>query len=371
MARPRKEGMDYFPHDAHAAADEKLEAMLMLHGAKGYAFFFLHLEYLYRRDNLAVKITKPFKAVMCAKMQITEDEYDQVLQTALECGLFDAERYAATNELFSHGVLKRAGVVFDEREKERERKNRNGKQQGSPENGGSPESSGGFPPENESYPEFSGLKESKGKERKEKDFPPLTPPPGGGADDALPDSEPEEAKPPPPAPRNACPHEAIIALYHESLPECPHVKVWPEASRKQLTARWREDPERQNLDWWRDMFEQVARSDFLTGRAPTTDGRSFTASLTWLVKPTNLAKVLNGNYTNRASPPGDKRPQYPQPMTAQQRYMRELGDALNAIEEAKHDNNQPNPGLDGTRALLAAPPGALDAPRRPAPHLRP
>ena len=172
MARPRKEGMDYFPHDVHAAADEKLEAMLMLHGAKGYAFFFLHLEYIYRRDELSVDVSgKIFRRVMCAKMRIDEDEYDAILQTALECGLFDEERYNETGELTSEGVRKRAGVVFDEREKDRERKNRAGKL---PENIGidpfsevEPEFSGSFPPENESIPELSGLKESKGKERKE------------------------------------------------------------------------------------------------------------------------------------------------------------------------------------------------------------
>ena len=43
MARPRKEGLDYFPHDTDAASDEKIEALTIIYGAKGYAFYFILL----------------------------------------------------------------------------------------------------------------------------------------------------------------------------------------------------------------------------------------------------------------------------------------------------------------------------------------
>lgn len=101
-------------------------------------------------------------------------------------------------------------------------------------------------------------------------------------------------------PVDNCPTKQIIALYHEILPELPQVREWAETSRKMLVTRWREKKERQCLDWWREYFLKVKASDFLTGK---TDGRNggspFLASLEWLVRPTNLAKVLNGNYTNR------------------------------------------------------------------------
>lgn len=93
----------------------------------------------------------------------------------------------------------------------------------------------------------------------------------------------------------ACPQKEIIALYLETLPELPAVNAWPETAAKQLKTRWRESERRQSLEWWRDFFDYVKQSDFLMGRA--TD---FTASLQWLVKPTNFAKVVNGNYANKA-----------------------------------------------------------------------
>lgn len=94
----------------------------------------------------------------------------------------------------------------------------------------------------------------------------------------------------------SCPQTQIIALYHELLPELPPAREWPEANASQLRARWRSSPERQSLDWWRKFFGYVHESDFLMGRK--TD---FQASLMWLVKASNFAKVVNGNYENRGN----------------------------------------------------------------------
>ena len=101
-------------------------------------------------------------------------------------------------------------------------------------------------------------------------------------------------------PVDNCPTKQIIELYHEVLPELPQVREWAEASRKMLVSRWREKKERQSLDWWRDYFQKVKESNFLTGKTEGRNGNApFVASLEWLVRPTNLAKVLNWNYANR------------------------------------------------------------------------
>lgn len=105
------------------------------------------------------------------------------------------------------------------------------------------------------------------------------------------------------APRVAvsdCPHEAIIALYHEILPMMPRVQVWNESRRSMLRTRWREDKARQCLDWWRRYFEIVAASDFLCGRCPPgKSGHAFMADLEWLIRPSNMPKVLEGKYADR------------------------------------------------------------------------
>lgn len=93
-----------------------------------------------------------------------------------------------------------------------------------------------------------------------------------------------------------CPTRQIIALYHEILPELSPTHELPEQSAKHLRQRWRSDPERQSLKWWRDFFSYVRKCPFLMGEK--TD---FAADLLWLAKPTNFAKVLNGNYEERAA----------------------------------------------------------------------
>lgn len=98
----------------------------------------------------------------------------------------------------------------------------------------------------------------------------------------------EADKPPP------CPHAEIIAAYHEILPELPPVNDWPDASATNLKNQWRKSKDRQSVEWWRELFGYVRKSAFLMGSK--TD---FQASLGWIVKPANFAKVVNGNYDNR------------------------------------------------------------------------
>lgn len=92
----------------------------------------------------------------------------------------------------------------------------------------------------------------------------------------------------------SCPHKEIIALYHEILPELPPVNDWPDMSATHLKNQWRKSSDRQSLEWWRTFFGYVRSSDFLMGNK-----NDFQASLGWLVKPANFAKVVNGNYENR------------------------------------------------------------------------
>lgn len=94
-----------------------------------------------------------------------------------------------------------------------------------------------------------------------------------------------------------CPHQEIIALYHEILPMCPSVREWTNGRSSNLKTRWREKAKRQDLAWWRRFFEFVSESEFLTGRGVATPGRDpFVADLGWLVKPENFAKVVEGKY---------------------------------------------------------------------------
>jgi hypothetical protein len=112
------------------------------------------------------------------------------------------------------------------------------------------------------------------------------------------------APPPPPAlpasKKPECPHQEIIALYHAILPACPSVRDWTPARQQQLRARWNENPKHQTLEYWRLFFEYVATCPFLVGQRTSREGRPFLASLEWLVKAENFAKVREQRYEEPA-----------------------------------------------------------------------
>ena len=98
-------------------------------------------------------------------------------------------------------------------------------------------------------------------------------------------------------------HQKIINLYHSILPELSQIKVWGKNSKSNLSARWKEDPERQNLEWWESFFTQkVKPSNYLMGKV-----NGWQANLGWLVGPENFEKVMNGFYENRGPDTGSKR----------------------------------------------------------------
>lgn len=90
-----------------------------------------------------------------------------------------------------------------------------------------------------------------------------------------------------------CPHEEIIDLYHEALPNNPHIAKWTPNRKKNLQARWKDEPD---LEAWRKFFKYVSKSDFLTGKINSPGRRPFFATLDWLIKQDNYTKVIEGRY---------------------------------------------------------------------------
>jgi hypothetical protein len=91
-----------------------------------------------------------------------------------------------------------------------------------------------------------------------------------------------------------CPHQKIIELYHKKLSMCRRVLTWTKTRQDHLRARWKEYPD---LELWNQFFDIVAKSKFLTGKVTPREGRKlFVASLDWLIKPENFAKVLEEFY---------------------------------------------------------------------------
>ncbi|MFF2156081.1 DUF4373 domain-containing protein [Paenibacillus chitinolyticus] len=121
MARPKKEGMDYFPHDTDATNDRKIEALRMLYGNDGYAFYFILLEMIYREPDFELDISDAETIqILAKKIAVTEEEFKQMLSTAIKRECFDPESYHERNVLTSNGIKKRSDVVIEKRERMRQ-----------------------------------------------------------------------------------------------------------------------------------------------------------------------------------------------------------------------------------------------------------
>ena len=116
----------------------------------------------------------------------------------------------------------------------------------------------------------------------------------------------ESGKPDSPAYRVPdCPYGELLALYAAKLPTLPQCELLTDTRKAHLQARWRQVcaddrlGKAEGVDWFASFFEHVAASRFLTGRtAVHGDRKPFRATLDWLMKPENFAKVYEGRYSD-------------------------------------------------------------------------
>jgi len=97
-----------------------------------------------------------------------------------------------------------------------------------------------------------------------------------------------------------CPHLKIIELYNSLLGnKLTKVKptLWNGTRKGDLSLRWKEDKERQDIDWWKDLFKDISESKFLTG----DNDRGWVADLGWILKQSNIIKIIEGKYSSRKS----------------------------------------------------------------------
>ena len=122
MARPRKEGMDNYPHDTDAVNDTKIEALRMLYGNDGYAFYFILLELIYKQPDFELDVSDAETIqILAKKVEVTPEKFNNMMQTAIKRGCFDPTSYHDRCVLTSEGVKKRSKVVVDKREKMRKK----------------------------------------------------------------------------------------------------------------------------------------------------------------------------------------------------------------------------------------------------------
>lgn len=88
-------------------------------------------------------------------------------------------------------------------------------------------------------------------------------------------------------------YELVARMYNDTCVSFPHLTTLSEARKKAIKARLN----KYTLDDLQRVFDLAEASDFLKGN----NSRNWSATFDWLMKDTNIAKVLDGNYNNKTS----------------------------------------------------------------------
>lgn len=144
MARPRKEGLDYFP--LHVHFDEKVRALEMIHKNDGLVWIIKFWQNAYSTNTGEVDLSGIFGVIHAENCRITTGKQSDIIDTCLKLGLITL---ISESRYTSSGIQKRLDLIVKDREIERKRK-----------------LLGSFPAENKPLMPQSKVKERKVKESK-------------------------------------------------------------------------------------------------------------------------------------------------------------------------------------------------------------
>ena len=94
------------------------------------------------------------------------------------------------------------------------------------------------------------------------------------------------------------PIQQIADLYNSICVSFPSIRSLSDARKKAIKARLNT----YSVEDFKTMFEKAEASPFLKG----TNNRNWTATFDWLIKDSNMAKVLDGNYDDKKKNGGRK-----------------------------------------------------------------
>ena len=86
-------------------------------------------------------------------------------------------------------------------------------------------------------------------------------------------------------------YQQIVDMYNETCVSFPRLKSLSESRKKAIKARLKT----YEVEDFKTMFAKAEASDFLKGG----NNRNWSATFDWMIKDSNMAKILDGNYDNK------------------------------------------------------------------------
>jgi predicted phage replisome organizer len=97
--------------------------------------------------------------------------------------------------------------------------------------------------------------------------------------------------------------QQVVDLFHSICTSFPKIRSLSDSRRKAIKARLNT----YSLEDFKTVFENAEASSFLKG----SNNRDWTATFDWLIKDSNMAKVLEGNYADKGRPSGGRKEKVP------------------------------------------------------------
>lgn len=252
MGRPRKQTVDYFPH--FVSTDSRTKFILeQSWGNDGYAFWFKLLELLGRSEGHYYDCSRPAdKMYLVALTKVTEEQADAILDMLALRGNIDVELWQERKVIWCQSLVDNLQDVYSKRTVSAPLKP--------------------FTAPDEEQKDMDGGEEQEPKPRR-RGRPKKTDAPDGQK-----------------SARGVC--EEVAALYNEICTSFPRLRSLSEARKKAIKARLANG---YTVDSFRELFQRAEASSFLKGK----NDRNWQATFDWLIKDSNMAKVIDGNYTDK------------------------------------------------------------------------
>lgn len=282
MARPRKKGLDYFPLDVDFFSDKKIKRLRARYGTDGVTVYMYLLCEIYR-SGYYINYDEDLILDISDELNISENSIQQIINYLLSRSLFDDTLAKSVKVLTAASIQRRYQEAKNTRKStqpdidveakfwvlKKDETHSFIKVRPCENNS---QINIGLSANNSSLSEINGTKESKVKKSKVKER----------KEDGVP--------PTPDAPQDNC--MLIFELYNRICRSYPRITQYSEARKKAVKASLK----KYNLKDFERLFKKAESSNFLKGKIKC----DWRATFDWLIKDTNMAKVLDGNYDNRS-----------------------------------------------------------------------
>lgn len=106
MARPKKNGIDYFPFDVDFFSDKKIRILKSRFGADGLTVYIYLLCEIYR-NGYYIQLDEDYEYIIADDLGMSNEKVKQVLKFLLERSLLDSTLFQSDTIITSHGIQRR------------------------------------------------------------------------------------------------------------------------------------------------------------------------------------------------------------------------------------------------------------------------